>query len=1193
MKSWSDYVGKTVAGRWRLGSLLGVGSFGAVYVADANRTGIPMVVRLLHPMIGSTPTFDASVFTGFRHVQAVEVSDIGSFEETRYLAMRRAAGVPLKVRDPWAGDQVLELVRQIGAVLIEFQKQFDLQHLRLHLGNVHVEVAPGKKPRFQLADLGLASQAGSGELILAAIRDRRTTPECLSPEQLRGDAPTGQSDVYAFGAMLFQLLSGASPFPYTGESLSAYARHVAQTSPPRFREISEQLDVDHYIEALILRCLSKSPASRPSSIQELVDSYELAYRDFQIRSWSGMKLPISGSSNAKTNPPGTASVPAGSKMSAVAPGANTAVPSASNPISVAVSNASQLGQSKEALASVERDSTVEIFPAPLKPAETNREILRTSQSILEDVDSRMDLWAGLQPPGSSGNARVSDEALREEDSSDVRLTDDALREEDSSDVRLSDEDLQEEDSYYEPGSSPNEPPKPRAAPYRAEPAEEPDSLFTPTQDEIAPRGENKLNRISDVVSNPVSVPRQPAADGTPMPDFMRPESTIVQQQRYIQQSAERAKPPLKPSRPSRPILILPSPPRIVTALFAAVVVLAVGLLIFGNVTANRIRSEAARLVEEHRYQDAKAKLQSAQLLARVWLDRDAEFQKVLNSGLVLVRDRRKSGRLREAVEETGLIDLAFADENFADAKAAGSIREEIATDLRQRVLNLAKQHQPVAALEETQSDLVRAFNRVAKESKKDSSFDVARVKQDVFAVGLSLAREKSDAGSLDEAIRLLEDWRLAFQEERDVPQKQTRELEECLCNTRVRRGLTEAARDMDSSPPRFAEAILELSRLEAELEASSCKSRKPEVCQKRGEAYLAWAESRQGVESDVAERFANAIRDFSEAQSLLDPPSSRETTALLEKAQLARAGSYLARGRWNESRAKSQPAALMLAIKDFQAALTDAPQRPEPRQRLIVIRDQALRDAQEAFQSAQQEENHTAADEDYCRSEWLLSVVIASCMPREDDHFLRHAKLWRGLARSSRRVPDFSNAVADLSDAVADATEAHLIEIGAIVMSDIDPEIRQLQLRHLFAVGRSELAWLLATWPHDAERKAARGQIMAIEQALKATESLASLKLAVDNGKLKLSAGNFRDNLFHDECFARRAYIAALADLEQFTKSEEMLRGLQGDLSREVKGWQATLSRDLDEMLNKFLKKRLPFRSSYSLAPARKCDGQK
>lgn len=65
MKSWSDYVGKTVAGRWRLGSLLGVGSFGAVYVADANRTGIPMVVRLLHPMIGSTPTFDASVFTGF------------------------------------------------------------------------------------------------------------------------------------------------------------------------------------------------------------------------------------------------------------------------------------------------------------------------------------------------------------------------------------------------------------------------------------------------------------------------------------------------------------------------------------------------------------------------------------------------------------------------------------------------------------------------------------------------------------------------------------------------------------------------------------------------------------------------------------------------------------------------------------------------------------------------------------------------------------------------------------------------------------------------------------------------------------------------------------------------------------------------------------------------------------------------
>ncbi len=1187
MKSWSDYVGQNVASRWHLQSLLGVGSFGAVYETTANRSGDSMVVRLLNPKIGGATTFDPDVFTNFQHTHAIEVSEVGIFEETRYLVMRRASGAPLSVREAWAGDQVLELVRQIGAVLIAFQKQFDLQHLHLHPSNVTVEVAPGKKPRFQLADLGLASQVGAGELILEAIRERRTTPEFLSPEQLQGHAPSPQSDVYAFGAMLFQLLSGTPPFPYKGESLSAYARQVSKSAPPRFRDVSEELDVDPYIESFVLRCLSKLPESRPSSIQELVDSYEMAYRDFQIRSIYGVKSPIEDSSNVTANPPSVSSLPA--KPKSTSPPNTAAQAAASDMLPVAAWSDPRFAPNKPAQASARRDSTVELPSASVKPAESTREILRKSEAILEDVDSRLDLWKGLQPPNNSSGSRLADEALREEDSSDVRLSDDDLREEDSSDVRFSDEELQEEDSYYEPGSQPNEPPRPTTAPYRSSSSEKSHPMDTPTLDESPPRSEH----ISNPASLPAPTPRQAAMDLTPMPAFMEVDSTVAMQKQYLDQLAASPSAPTSQTTQSRPISVLPAPPRTVTSLFAAVVVLAAGLLIYGYVSAARLRREAAHFVEERNYQKAKARLQSAQLLATVWLDRNSELQKILNAGLSRVRDWQRSGKLREAVLETGLIDEAFSGENIADANATEQIREEIAAVLGQRLLNIAKQLQPVSALEETQSDLARAFASVAKTSEKPSQFDFLRVKQDVFAVGLGLAREKSDAGKLDEAMRVLEEWSRAFQDEPAVSKEQKRELEEYLCETRVRKGMADAVRETDSVPPRFADAIMALNRLETELDAGLCAARKPEVLRKRGEIYHAWAESRQGFEPDIAGRFANAIGDFSAVQMALGQPTSRETKAILEKVLLARADTYLARGRFRESQAKNQPAALMLAIKDFQAALADVPQRPEPRQRLAAIRRQALRDAQEAFQSAQDEENHAVADDEYCRSERLLSVVIASCLPREDDHFVRHAKLWRGLAGSSRRVPDFSNAISDLANAVADATESHLTEIGEHVMSEDDPEDRQIHLRRWFALGRSELAWLLSTWPHNGEREAARGQIVVLEQALKATETLASLKLAVDSGKLKPSDSRFRDALHHDECMAQRAYVAALADREQFKKAELQLLALQGSLSLEAKGWQAVLSRDLDEMLNKFLKKGQPFRSSHPQESARICDGQK
>ena len=79
MNSWSNYVGQEIAGRYRLESLLGVGSFGPVYAARDGKSRQAVMLRLLPAELGGNPAFDATVLTDFRHPQSVAVSDVGGF----------------------------------------------------------------------------------------------------------------------------------------------------------------------------------------------------------------------------------------------------------------------------------------------------------------------------------------------------------------------------------------------------------------------------------------------------------------------------------------------------------------------------------------------------------------------------------------------------------------------------------------------------------------------------------------------------------------------------------------------------------------------------------------------------------------------------------------------------------------------------------------------------------------------------------------------------------------------------------------------------------------------------------------------------------------------------------------------------------------------------------------------------------
>jgi serine/threonine protein kinase len=143
-------------------------------------------------------------------------------------------------------------------------------------GIVHRDVRPGnvfvenRTARAVLGDFGIAALLESGaasavRLTAAGVKLGET--RYMSPEQLRGEPVTEQSDVYAFGILAYEVLSGRGPYDAKGEA-QMIAAHL-QREPLKLRELRG--DVDPAAAALIERCLAKDPNRRPRA-REIADA---------------------------------------------------------------------------------------------------------------------------------------------------------------------------------------------------------------------------------------------------------------------------------------------------------------------------------------------------------------------------------------------------------------------------------------------------------------------------------------------------------------------------------------------------------------------------------------------------------------------------------------------------------------------------------------------------------------------------------------------------------------------------------------------------------------------------------------------------------------------------------------------------------------------------------------------------------
>jgi serine/threonine protein kinase len=263
-------IGDVLAGKYVLRERLGQGGMGVVFRADQPALGRSVAIKVLHPELArnewSARRFcdEAIAASRVTHPGAVSVIEYELTGDTPFFVMEHVHGRTLGrliAEQEIPVPRALAIVDQILDVL-DAAHTAGVVHADIKSDNVLVEQGPDRDV-VTVIDFGLARLDGAwreGDIVSG-------TPEYMAPEIVRGELPVPASDLYGVAVILYELLTGRTPFA-GGSSADIFMRHLHDLAPPpslRRREC----DLPPGLDEIVLRALSKEPSARFASAREL------------------------------------------------------------------------------------------------------------------------------------------------------------------------------------------------------------------------------------------------------------------------------------------------------------------------------------------------------------------------------------------------------------------------------------------------------------------------------------------------------------------------------------------------------------------------------------------------------------------------------------------------------------------------------------------------------------------------------------------------------------------------------------------------------------------------------------------------------------------------------------------------------------------------------------------------------------
>jgi eukaryotic-like serine/threonine-protein kinase len=261
-------------GRFQIASVLGQGAMGVVYLAHDPEIGRPVAIKTVRPQaIGGESAQEiearfqkeAKLAGRLQHPNIVTVYDVGRDGETLFIAMEYVDGRPLTHHlgssDALTLAVKVAIVRQVAEALGHAHERGVL-HRDVKPGNILV----GADGRVKVTDFGIGKFTGATTSELTRTGHMVGSPAYMSPEQVRGEKLDGRSDLFSLGIVLYELLTGARPFP--GDSITTLVYQILHTEPRDPLEWRSDLPVA--TREVIARLLAKAPEKRPADAREFV-----------------------------------------------------------------------------------------------------------------------------------------------------------------------------------------------------------------------------------------------------------------------------------------------------------------------------------------------------------------------------------------------------------------------------------------------------------------------------------------------------------------------------------------------------------------------------------------------------------------------------------------------------------------------------------------------------------------------------------------------------------------------------------------------------------------------------------------------------------------------------------------------------------------------------------------------------------
>jgi predicted Ser/Thr protein kinase len=271
-------VGELICGRYELEELVGTGGMSSVYRAKDTLLERKVALKILHDSYGA----DAQLVERFRrearavaqlsHPNIVTVIDRGEDEHRQFIVFEYIEGENLKQLLERTGRlpvrRALELASEIGRALA-FAHGAGLVHRDVKPQNVLLN-GDGKA---KVTDFGIARSVDVDSVTLTGTV--MGTSNYISPEQASSRPVDAQTDVYALGVVLFELLTGRVPF--SGESFVAVAMRHVNELPPSVLELRPEVPVR--VANAVDRALAKDPGDRFPSMDAFVEELEACLRE--------------------------------------------------------------------------------------------------------------------------------------------------------------------------------------------------------------------------------------------------------------------------------------------------------------------------------------------------------------------------------------------------------------------------------------------------------------------------------------------------------------------------------------------------------------------------------------------------------------------------------------------------------------------------------------------------------------------------------------------------------------------------------------------------------------------------------------------------------------------------------------------------------------------------------------------------